>query len=193
VKGFINAIPSFGQGQFLSAPADADDIGELTVRYTGNEVPADNIAGTVSVSQNGFQFQLGNPVSHVEQLSLESINAADLGRETENVSGFQSLQEIDIRTGQRVKDSMCILAKSFAEITAVKDRVEKVCDKTLKINLLYLQQEHNKLNIFRPNLENSGSAQVFAEITKNIITENAGRSSMAQAHQNPKMVLKLLK
>jgi flagellin-like hook-associated protein FlgL len=193
VKGFINAIPSFGQGQYLSAPADADGIGELTVRYTGNEVPADNIAGTVSVSQNGFQFQLGNPVSHIEQLSLESINAADLGRETENVSGFQSLQEIDIRTGQRVKDSMCILAKSFAEITAVKDRVEKVCDKTLKINLLYLQQEHNKLNIFRPNLENSGSAQVFAEITKKIITENAGRSSMAQAHQNPKMVLKLLK
>jgi flagellin len=42
VKGFINDIPSFGHGQFLSAPADADGIGELTVRYTGNEVPADN-------------------------------------------------------------------------------------------------------------------------------------------------------
>ena len=193
VKGFINAIPSLGHGQFLSAPADAEGIGELTVRYTGNEVPADNIAGTVSVAQNGFLFHLENPVSHIEQLSLGSINAADLGRETENVSSFQSLQEINIWTGQRVKDSMCVLAKSYAEITALKNRVEKVCGKTLKTNLQYLQQEHNKLNIFRPSLENSGSAQAFAEITKHIITNNAGRSSMAQAYQNPKMVLKLLK
>jgi flagellin len=177
----------------LSAPADADGIGELTVRYTGNEVPADNIAGTVSVSQNGFQFHLENPVPHIEQLSLRSIYAADLGRETENVSGFQSLQEIDIRTGQRVKDSISVLAKSFAEVTAVIDRVEKFCGKTLKTNLQYLQKEHNKLTISRPNLENSQSAKAFAEITKNIITENAGRSSMAQANQNPKTVLSLLK
>ena len=193
VKGFINSVPSFGHGQFLSAPEDADGIGKLTVRYTGTEVPADNIAGTVSVSQNGFKFQLGNPVSHVEQLSLGSIHAADLGRETENVSGFKSLQEIDIRTGQRVKDSLCVLAKSFEEVTAVKDRVEKVCGKTLKTNLQHLQEEHNNLIISGTNLENSSSAQAFAEITKNIIKENAGRSSMAQAHQNPKTVLTLLK
>ena len=193
VRGFINAIPSLGQGQFLTVPSDAGDIGELTVRYTGNEVPADNIAGTVSVSQNGFQFHLGNTISHSEQLSLGSINAADLGRGTENISGFQSLQEIDIRTTQRVKDSMCVLAKSFSEIANVKDRVEKVCSKNLKTNLQYLQKEHNKLNILRPSLESSGSAQAFAEITKNIITKNAVRSSMAQAYQNPKMVLKLLK
>jgi hypothetical protein len=156
-------------------------------------LPADNIAGTISVSQNGLQFQLGNPVPHVGQLSLGSIHAADLGRETENVSGFKSLQEIDIQTGQRVKDSMSVLAKSFAEVTALKDRVEKVCGKTLKTNLQHLQLEHNNLIISATNLENSSKAQAFAEITKNIITENAGRSSMAQAHQNPKKVLTLLK
>ena len=132
VKGFINSVPSFGHGQFLSAPEDADGISNLTVRYTGAEVPADNIVGTVSVSQNGFQFQIGNPVPHLEQLSLGSIHAADLGRDTENVSGFKSLQEIDIRTSQRVKDSMFVLAKSFEEVTAIKDRVEQVCGKNLK-------------------------------------------------------------
>ena len=109
------------------------------------------------------------------------------------MSGFKSLQEIDIRTGQRVKDSLCVLAKSFEEVTAVKDRVEKVCGKTLKTNLQHLQLEHDNLIISGTNLENSSSAQAFAEITKNIIKENAGRSSMAQAHQNPKTVLTLLK
>ena len=192
VKGFINNIPSFGHGQFLSVPEDTDGLSNLTVRYTGAEVPADNIVGTVSVSQNGFQFQIGNPEPHLEQLSLGSIHAADLGRDTENVSGFKSLQEIDIQTGQRVKDSMCVLAKSFEEVTAIKDRVEQVCGKNLKTNMQHLQQEHNNLTS-RQNLENSSKAQAFAEMTKNIIKENAGRSSMAQAHQNPKKVLTLLK
>ena len=193
MKGFINNIPSFGHGQFLSAPEDADGISNLTVRYTGTELPADNIVGTVSVSQNGFQFQIGNPVPHLEQLSLGSIHAADLGRNTENVSGFKSLQEIDIRTSQRVKDSMSVLSKSFEEVTAIKDRVEQVCGKNLKTNMQHLQQEHNNLTISRQYLENSSKAQAFAEMTKNIIKENAGRSSMAQAHQNPKKVLTLLK
>ena len=156
-------------------------------------MPCDNIAGNVSVSQNGFQFQVGNPVPHLEQLSLGSIHASELGRESENVSGFKSLQEIDILTGQRVKDSICVLSKSFAEVTAVKDRVDMFCGKTLKRNLQYLQKEHTNLTISRPNLENRAKAQAFAEMTKNIITENAGRSSMAQANQNPKTVLTLLK
>ena len=94
---------------------------------------------------------------------------------------------------QSVKDSMAVLAKSFAEVTSLKDRVEKVCGKSLKTNLLHLKKEHNNLNISRLNLENSTKAQAFAEITKHIITENAGRSSMAQANQNPKKVLTLLK
>ncbi|MED5241307.1 MAG: hypothetical protein VYA66_05150, partial [SAR324 cluster bacterium] len=122
-----------------------------------------------------------------------SIHAADLGRNTENVSGFKSLQEIDIRTSQRVKDSMSVLSKSFEEVTAIKDRVEQVCGKNLKTNMQHLQQEHNNLTISRQYLENSSKAQAFAEMTKNIIKENAGRSSMAQAHQNPKKVLTLLK
>ena len=193
VQGFINGIPCLGHGQFLSTPDDAEGIGQLTVRYTGNEVPAEKIAGTVSVSQNGFQFQIGNPVPHVEQLSLGSIHASDLGLETENVSGFQSLQEIDLQSAQRVKDSLCVLAKSLAEISTVKARVELVCGKTLKTNMLHLQQEHNRLIISHPNLENSRKALAFAELTKNKIAENSGRSSMAQAHQNPKVVLALLK
>ncbi|HIN47961.1 MAG TPA: hypothetical protein EYM80_07045 [Deltaproteobacteria bacterium] len=193
VKGFINGIPCFGHGQFLSAPDEAEGIGKLTDRHFGNEVPADKIAGTVSVLQNGFQFQIGKPVWHVEQLSLGSIHASDLGKETENVSGFQSLQEIDLRSVQRVKDTLCVVDKSMSEVSAVKARVEFVCGETLKSSMQHLQQEHNRIIVSHPILENSGKAMAFAELTKNIITENSGRSSMAQAHQNPKSVLTLLK
>ena len=42
-------------------------------------------------------------------------------------------------------------------------------------------------------IQNSGNARAFAELTKNKITENSGRSTMAQAHQDPDAVLTLLK
>ena len=43
------------------------------------------------------------------------------------------------------------------------------------------------------NIQNSGNARAFAELTKNQITENSGRSKMAQAYQDPDAVLSLLK
>ena len=126
-------------------------------------------------------------------ICLKSIHASDLGKEIENVSGFNSLQDIDIKTSQNVKDSLCVINKSIDEVTAVRVKVEFVCGKTLKNNIQNLQREHYKLIESSHNIENSRNAKAFAELTKNKITENSSRSSMAQAHQNPDAVLTLLK
>jgi len=193
IKGSINGIECLGHGQFLSTSDDTEDISKLTVRYTGNEVPKNKIAGVVSVSQNGFQFFSGNSDSSVEQLCLKSIHASDLGKETENVSGFNSLQDIDIKNSQSVKDSLCVIKRSLEEVSAVKEKIELVCGKTLKSNIHNLQQEHYNLVDSHHNIKNSGNAKAFAELTKNKITEDSGQSSKAQAHQNPGAVLTLLK
>ena len=66
LKGTINGIPCIGHGQYLSVPAETEDISGLTVRYYGSEAPADNVAGTGSVIQNGFQFRVGIPEPHIE-------------------------------------------------------------------------------------------------------------------------------
>jgi len=193
IKGSINGIPCVGHGQFLSAPDNEEDMSKLTIRYTGNEVPEEKIAGFVSVSQNGFQFITGSNESSVEKLSLKSIHASNLGKKTENISGFNSLQDIFIKNSQSVKDSLCIIKKSLSEVSAVKEKVEIVCGKTLKSNIINLQKKHFKLVDSQHNLQNSGNAKAFAELTKNKITENTGRSSIAQANQNPESVLTLLK
>ena len=82
---------------------------------------------------------------------------------------------------------------SLYGVSNVKEKVEVVCGKTLKSNIHNLQKEHYKLVDSQHNLQNSGNAKAFAELTKNKITENSGRSTMAQAHQNPDAVLTLLK
>ena len=150
------------------------------------------MAGSVSVIQNGFQFRVVIPEPHIELLSLASIHTSHLGVDTENVSGFKSLQEIDIQTEQRIKDAMRVLEKSLKEISEVRARV-KVFDTTFNDSMKNLRNEYDKLVITEQNIENSEEAHVFAEQTGNIIAKNLVRSSEAQAHQNQETVLSLLK
>ncbi len=74
-----------------------------------------------------------------------------------------------------------------------KEKVELVSGKTLKSNIQNLKQEHDKLVDSKHNINSSGNARAFAELTKNQITENSSTSNLAQAHQNPDSVLTLLK
>ena len=93
----------------------------------------------------------------------------------------------------KVKDSICVLDKSLKEVSDVRARVEMFCDNQFKSSMQNLQNEYNKIIVAEQNLENSTEARAFAEQTGNIIAKNSGRSSIAQAHQNPEIVLTLLK
>ena len=53
--------------------------------------------------------------------------------ETENVSGFKSLQNINVLSSQKVKDSITVLNKSLSEVTAVKDKIEQYVTQLLKM------------------------------------------------------------
>ncbi len=193
VMGTINGITCVGHGQFLSVPVEHEHLGGLTIMYTGNETPPEYYAGTVSVAQNGFQFLSGNNTSQVQQLSLRNMHASSLGMEIENVSGFKSLQEINILSGQKIKDSISVLEKSMKEISVVKDKVESICYETFKNKIKDLQEEYGSILFTNQNPVIGQNVQVLAEQTKNRISEDSGQSSMAQAHQNHKTVLSLLK
>ncbi len=193
VMGTINGIKCIGHGQFLTVPENHEDIRGLTVRYTGNEVPSECFAGIVSVVQNGFQFLTGSSNYQSNQLSLRNFHASFLGMETENVSGFKSLQDINVLSSQKVKDSITVLEKSLSEVTEVKDKIESVCYSIIKNEMRELQDKFDR-KLFPNNVHDSEeNVQVLAEQTKNIITEDTSKSSMAQAHQDQSNVLSLLK
>ena len=193
VMGTINGIKCIGHGQFLTVPENHEDIRGLTVRYTGNELPSECFAGIVSVVQNGFQFLTGSSNYQSNQLSLRNFHASFLGMETENVSGFKSLQDINVLSSQKVKDSITVLEKSLSEVTEVKDKIESVCYSIIKNEMRELQEKLDR-KLFPNNVHDSEeNVQVLAEQTKNIITEDTSKSSMAQAHQDQSNVLSLLK
>ena len=193
LMGTINGIKCIGHGQFITVPENQEDIGGLTVRYTGNEVPPECFAGIVSVVQNGFQFLTGSSPYQTNQLSLRNFHASSIGMETENVSGFKSLQDINVLSAQKVKDSITVLEKSLSEVTAVKDRIESVCYSIIKNEMRELQEKFGR-KLFTSQIPDSeDNVQALAEQTKSKITEDTSKSSMAQAHQDQGNVLSLLK
>ncbi len=193
VMGTINGIKCNGHGQFLTVPENQEGISGLTVRYSGNELPPGCFAGIVSVVQNGFQFLAGNSNYQSNKLSLRNFHAAYLGMETENVSGFKSLQDINVLSSQKVKDSITVLKKSLSEVTAVKDKIESVCYAIIKDEMRELQEKFGRklFTSYIPDIEDD--VQALAEQTKTKMTEDTSKSSMAQAHQDQGNVLSLLK
>ena len=193
VMGTINNIKCVGHGQFLTVPENNQDIGGLTVRYTGNELPPEGFAGIVSVVQNGLKFIKGNSIYPYNQLSLRNFHASYLGMETENVSGFKSLQDINVLSPQKVKDSIIVLKKSLSEVKDVKDKIESVCYSIIKDEMRELQEKFGR-KLFTNQIPTSDeNVQALAEQTKSKIKEDKCESSMAQAHQNQGNVLSLLK
>tara|TARA_B100000945_G_scaffold7508_1_gene6141 strand:+ start:1361 stop:2818 length:1458 start_codon:yes stop_codon:yes gene_type:complete len=193
VMGTINSIKCIGHGQFLTVPEDEEDIGGLTVRYTGNELPPECFAGIVSVVQNGFKFIKGNSNYQSNQLSLRNFHASYLGMETENVSGFKSLQNINVLSPQKVKDSIIVLKKSLSEVTEVKDKIESVCYSIIKDEMRELQVKFGRKLLTSEIPDRDENVQALAKKTKSKITQDTFESSKAQAHQNQGNVLSLLK
>ena len=193
VMGTINEIKCTGHGQFLTVPENQEDIGGLTVRYTGNELPPECFAGIVSVVQNGFQFPTSSSKDQCNQLSLRNFHASNLGMETENASRFKSLQDINVLSSQKLKDSITVLKKSLSEVTEVKDKIESVCYSIIKNEMRELQDKFDRKLFTSQIPDNEDNVQALAEHTKSRITEDTSESAMAQAHQDKGNVLSLLK
>ena len=110
-----------------------------------------------------------------------------------NVSGIKSLQDINVLSSQKVKDSITVLKKSLSEVTEVKDKIESVCYSLIKDEMRDLQEKFGR-KLFTNLIPNSeDNVQALAEQTKSKITEDTCTSSMAQAHQDQGNVLSLLK
>ena len=62
------------------------------------------LAGTVTVSQNSLVFQIGSNAEQTTSLALRNMRTSNLGAGVENLSGFQSLAEIDVTNAAKAQD-----------------------------------------------------------------------------------------
>jgi flagellin len=190
------ATVSFASGQTKSVGAGNDangiPIGAVDVTFGFFNVPAGDTTTTISVIDNAFQFQVGPNPNQTVKVSAQDISSDRLGRGIQNLSGFVSLQDINVTTTQGANDSILLLDKAVDEISRLRAKLGAFQKNTLETNLRSLGIAHENLSASESTIRDMDISVEISQFTKSQILLSAGVSVLAQANAVPQTVLQLL-
>ena len=150
------------------------------------------LAGTVTVSQNSLVFQIGSNAEQTTSLTLRNMRTSNLGTGVENISGFQSLADVDVTGPIKAQDTMRVLDRALEEVNATRARLGAFQKNNLESNLSYLRYAYENLSKSESVIRDADIADEMAQFTRNQIMMETTTAMLAQANQRPQSVLQLL-
>lgn len=151
------------------------------------------LAGTVTVSQNSLVFQIGSNAEQTTSLALRNMRTSNLGAGVENLSGFQSLAEIDVTNAAKAQDTMSILDRALEEVSSTRAEIGAFQKNNLESNLNYLRIAHENVQSAKSIIRDADMAEEMTAFTRNQIMTESATAMLAQANLRGQSVLQLLK
>ena len=151
------------------------------------------LAGTVTVSQNSLVFQIGSNAEQTTSLALRNMRTSNLGARVENLSGFQSLAEIDVTNAAKAQDTMSILDRALEEVSSTRAEIGAFQKNNLESNLNYLRIAHENVQSAKSIIRDADMAEEMTAFTRNQIMTESATAMLAQANLRGQSVLQLLK
>ena len=140
------------------------------------------LAGTVTVSQNSLVFQIGSNAEQTTSLALRNMRTSNLGAGVENLSGFQSLAEIDITNAAKAQDTMSILDRALEEVSSTRAEIGAFQKNNLESNLNYLRIAHENVQSAKSIIRDADMAEEMTAFTRNQIMTESATAMLAQAN-----------
>ena len=151
------------------------------------------LAGTVTVSQNSLVFQIGSNAEQTTSLALRNMRTSNLGAGVENLSGFQSLAEIEVTNAAKAQDTMSILDRALEEVSSTRAEIGAFQKNNLESNLNYLRIAHENVQSAKSIIRDADMAEEMTAFTRDQITTESATAMLAQANLRGQSVLQLLK
>ncbi|MGK5091895.1 flagellin [Deltaproteobacteria bacterium TL4] len=197
IEGTINNESAEGDGQILTGRRGNQTTDGLNVRFNGNpEVSIDPEVGTsvgrVNVTQNALKFHVGANEGQIVSVNLLDTSSTQMARRVENVSGFNSLADIDVSTGQGAQDAIRIVDRAIEELSSNRGALGAFQKNTLESNLSSLRVSSENLSAAESSIRDVDMAQELTNFTKHQILNQAATAQLAQANALPQNVLRLL-
>ena len=199
IKGTINGESARGKGQELEGFSGAANVDGLKIKFTGEiskdgaEVPPEGASvGRVYVSQNSLNFQVGANKGQTAGISVESVHTKSMGRNVENDSSYNNLNEIDVRSFQGAQDAINLIDDAITQVSSRRGELGAFQKNTLESNLNNLRVANENLINSESVLRDTDMAAEMASFTKNQIMTQSATAMLAQANQTPKTVLSLI-
>jgi flagellin len=189
-----------GRTQTMTVPK-LDANGDVMLDENGNTVteviavpvpPADVAEGSIYISNNSLNFQIGPNRGHVISIDLPNVNTQILSRDIENESGFSALGDLDVTTFQGSQDALLLIDHAIDEVSATRGELGAFQKNALETNLTNLRYATENMMSAESVIRDTDMAAEMSNFTKQQILLSSGMAMLGQANQTPKLVLSLL-
>ena len=137
-------------------------------------------------------FQVGANSGQTATHSIREITSKGLARAVENLSGFKSLADLDVRTTQGAQDAIRLIDKAIQEVSGTRSRMGAFHKNNLQSNLNYLRSAHENVTKAESVIRDTDVAEEMTLYTRNQIMMEANVAMLAQANQAPSVLMRLL-
>lgn len=188
-------------GVSAEAIGEAAEVAESTVGAVEEEAAEAASAAAAVADAAGVEpgsltkslaFQIGANKGQMVSASLPNVATNRLALGVENTSGFNSLADLDVTTGQGAQDAMGVIDKAIEEIAVARGDLGAFQKNTLESNLTSLRIHTENLVAAESTVRDADMAVELAAFTRNQIMTQSATAQLAQANAMPKNVMALL-
>ncbi len=197
LRGTINGEPTIGMGVNMTGITGNQTTDGLTVSFNTMdpnfaETEEGISVGKINVSQNAMTFQIGPNQGQKVNIAMQNVSSGALARGIENLSGFQSLKDVDVTTAQGALDAMTLVDKAINEVIAVRAELGAFQNHTLEINTANMRVAKENMVAAESTIRDTDMAAEMAEFVKNDLIMQSSAAMLAHANQIPQKVMRLL-
>ena len=155
------------------------------------EKTADTVVSLMASPRN-LSFQIGANKGQMVSVDLPDVATNQLALGVENDSGFKSLADLDVTTGEGAQDAMSVIDKAIEEIAVARGDLGAFQKNTLESKLTSLRIHSENLVAAESAIRDADMAVELAAFTRNQIMTQSATAQLAQANAMPKNVMALL-
>ena len=149
-------------------------------------------AASTGKDSKSLAFQIGANKGQMVSIDLPSVATTELAKGVSNQSGFASLADVDVTTGQGAQDAMEVIDTAIEEIAVARGEMGAFQKNTLESNLTSLRIHTENLTAAESSIRDADIAVELAAFTRNQIMTQSATAQLAQANALPKNVMALL-
>ena len=182
----ISTNTQFGSKNLL------DGNGKAVVEVPEAAAEAAAEAASTGKDSKSLTFQIGANRGQMVSIDLPSVATTELAKGVSNQSGFASLADVDVTTGQGAQDAMEVIDTAIEEIAVARGEMGAFQKNTLESNLTSLRIHTENLTAAESSIRDADIAVELAAFTRNQIMTQSATAQLAQANALPKNVMSLL-
>ena len=183
--------PAEAAAEAGTSAVTATATGDPTEAAEAVEKTADTVVSLMASPRN-LSFQIGANKGQMVSVDLPDVATNQLALGVENDSGFKSLADLDVTTGEGAQDAMSVIDKAIEEIAVARGDLGAFQKNTLESNLTSLRIHSENLLAAESAIRDADMAVELAAFTRNQIMTQSATAQLAQANAMPKNVMALL-